>query len=167
MHFLLPFLLSLSTCVFADEVGPDFDPNDTEAYELDYGYYPFRTYETISQISPQLRVLTDSPECHDGRYTFITPRGYSISDPGPMILDSKGDLVWVKSTGGQAYDFKVQNYQGGQYLSYWVGDDRVRGHGAGDYHVVRRPQLGLCFLQHCSLRNLSVPTSEDLKAYNP
>lgn len=137
MKFLLPFASSLLiACAYADDVGPDFDPADTEAYELEYGYYPWRTYETITQISPQLKAVQDSPECHDGLYTFVTPRGHSISDPGPAILDGNGDLVWVKSTPGQAYDFKVQDFKGGKYLSYWVGDDRVRGHGAGDYYVL-------------------------------
>ncbi|KAG9809618.1 hypothetical protein KCU63_g21494, partial [Aureobasidium melanogenum] len=30
----------------------------------------------------------------------------------------------------------VQEYKGDQYLTYWQGDDRVRGHGAGDYYML-------------------------------
>lgn len=38
--------------------------------------------------------------------------------------------------GGQAYDFMVQNYKGEDYLTFWLGDDRVRGHGAGAYYLL-------------------------------
>ncbi|KAI4715950.1 hypothetical protein E4T48_07864 [Aureobasidium sp. EXF-10727] len=53
-----------------------------------------------------------------------------------MIVDSYGELIWAKSTEGQAYDLKVQEYRGQQYLTYWQGDDRVRGHGAGDFYML-------------------------------
>lgn len=123
-------------CVHAHDVGPYSEPIDGETWELDYGYYPYRSYQTTDLISPQFRTLVDSPQCHDDRYVFFTPRGYSISAPGPMIVDSHGDLIWAKSTGGQAYDLTVQEYKGEKYLTYWVGDDRIRGHGAGDYYMV-------------------------------
>ncbi|KAI5257366.1 hypothetical protein E4T42_01101 [Aureobasidium subglaciale] len=120
------------------DVGAEtyFDPEDGEAWELNYGYYPYRSYQTTDLVSPQFRTLVDSPECHDDRHTFFTPRGFSVSAPGPMIVDSHGELVWAKSTEGQAYDLTVQEYKGEQYLTYWVGDDRVRGHGAGDYYML-------------------------------
>ena len=51
-------------------------------------------------------------------------------------MDSHGKLIWAKSTEGQAYDFKVQEYKGEQFLTYWQGDDKVRGHGAGDFYMV-------------------------------
>ena len=136
MKLLLLSLLALAYNAFADEIGPDFDPDDGEAYELAYGYYPYRTYQSFDLISPQIRKLVDSPACDDGLYTFLTPRGFSIWDPGNAILDNNGDLIWAKSTGGQAYDLRVQNFNGKQYLSYWAGDDRVRGHGMGDYFMV-------------------------------
>ncbi|THX47926.1 hypothetical protein D6D06_09380 [Aureobasidium pullulans] len=122
----------------AHDVGAEayFDPGDGEAWELNYGYYPYRSYQTTDLISPQFRTLVDSPECHDDRHVFFTPRGLSIEAPGPMIVDSHGDLIWAKSTEGQAYDLTVQEYKGEQYLTYWVGDDRVRGHGAGDYYML-------------------------------
>lgn len=58
-----------------------------------------------------------------------------------MILDGDGNLVWTdhfsNKFGGQAYDLRVQNYRGEEYLTFWLGDDRVRGHGAGHYYMVR------------------------------
>lgn len=128
----------IHTCTLAFDVATEafFDPDDGEAWELNYGYYPYRSYQTTELISPEFRSMVDSPECHDDQYTFFAPRGFSIEAPGPMIVDSHGELIWAKSTEGQAYDFKVQEYRGEQYLTYWQGDDRVRGHGAGDFHMV-------------------------------
>jgi hypothetical protein len=57
-----------------------------------------------------------------------------------MILDRRGELVWAhhfeNKFGGQAYDLMVQQYQGQDYLTFWLGDDRVRGHGAGFYYLL-------------------------------
>ncbi|KAK3719039.1 hypothetical protein LTR37_004603 [Vermiconidia calcicola] len=57
-----------------------------------------------------------------------------------MILDGDGTLVWSKhfanKFGGQAYDLKVQKYKGEGYLTFWLGDDTVRGHGAGHYYML-------------------------------
>lgn len=57
-----------------------------------------------------------------------------------MVLDRRGELVWAhhfeNKFGGQAYDFMVQNYKGEDYLTFWLGDDRVRGHGAGAYYLL-------------------------------
>lgn len=117
-------------------IGPDFDPANATAWEIDYGYYPFRTYKSFNLISPEVRSAVTSPQCDDGLYTFLTPRGHSISDPGNVILDSRGSLVWAQRTKGQSYDFKPQTLNGSQYLSYWVGDDRIRGHGSGEYHII-------------------------------
>ncbi|GAB7354961.1 hypothetical protein MBLNU459_g5576t1 [Dothideomycetes sp. NU459] len=134
--FLLLQTLLVAQCARADDVGVEFNPSDGEAWELDYGYYPYRSYQTTNLISPELRTLIDSPECHDDRYIMLTPRGYSISAPGPMILDNNGDMIWAKTTEGQAYDLVVQEYNGEQYLTYWIGDDRVRGHGQGNYYML-------------------------------
>ena len=136
MKTILSVLLALASFAFADEVGLEFDPYDTEAWELNYGYYPWRTFQSSDLVAPAPRKAVDTPACHDGLYTFLTPRGFSISDPGTTILNNHGDLVWANATGGQAYDLMVQDVLGKKYLSYWVGDDRIRGHGDGEYIMV-------------------------------
>ncbi|KAK4987759.1 hypothetical protein LTR50_004412 [Elasticomyces elasticus] len=115
---------------------------DAEAYDDGtYGPYPVREYESTNFTSPYFNVLQQSPACHDDSlFTFFTPRGYatgSYGSYGPMIVDADGELVW-SFTGfeQQAYDLKVQEYEGENVLTFWVGDDRVRGHGAGNYHIL-------------------------------
>ena len=116
------------------------------AYDFDNdngtnGYYPVRSYATYEDVnSPQTNFLQWSPECDDGLLYFISPRGHSLPKPGPMILDRRGELVWAhhfeNKFGGQAYDFMVQQYKGQDYLTFWLGDDRVRGHGSGFYYLL-------------------------------
>jgi hypothetical protein len=106
-----------------------------------FGYYPSRTFMTEDGIiAPETNWLQWDQQCDDGNFYFLTPKGWSISQPGPMILDSRGDLVWSKhfdnEWGGQAYDLMVQHYQGQEYLTFWTGDDQIRGHGSGAYMMV-------------------------------
>ena len=132
----------LAVCLSAraNSIAPP--PQYSEAVDNGtYGYYPIRTYVTAEGIeSPQTNYLQWTPQCDDGLYNFITPRGWGLPTPGPMILDNWGELVWAKhfdnSYGGQAYDFKVQEFESDTYLTFWLGDDRVRGHRSGFYYMV-------------------------------
>lgn len=111
-----------------------------------FGYYPTWTFATENDIAaPKTNWLQWDSQCNDSMYYFLTPRGWGLPRPGPMILDWKGDLVWSKhfanEWGGQAYDFMVQHYRGQDVLTFWTGDDRVRGHGSGSYMMVRADKL--------------------------
>ncbi|QIW97793.1 hypothetical protein AMS68_003311 [Peltaster fructicola] len=106
-----------------------------------YGAYPVQNYVTEPALtSPILNWLKWDPACEDGRLYFLAPRGEHISNPGPMILDGKGEMIWShhfdNDFGGQAYDLKVQHYRGQDYLTFWLGNDGVRGHGAGAYYML-------------------------------
>lgn len=140
---LLPWHL-LSLCLPAH--AADKEPLRPSPFnkELDsgaLGYYPTREYATEPDIrSPETNWLQWDERCDDGLLYFLTPRGYSEKKPGPMILDPRGDLVWAhhfeNKFGGQAYDLMVQEYQGEDYLTFWLGDDTVKGHGSGSYYMV-------------------------------
>ncbi|SMQ45646.1 unnamed protein product [Zymoseptoria tritici ST99CH_1A5] len=150
MHVALHFLWHLSLCLYAcaqsdssiDFAGIDAPPAFDQASDDGFfGYYPTREYITeVDLNTPRTNFVQWSPECNDGAYYFITPRGWGIGNPGPMLLDQRGDLVWAhhfeNDFGGQAYDFTVQKYQGNDYLTFWLGDDRVRGHGSGFYYML-------------------------------
>lgn len=147
MHLvlLLSVHLSLSLCRDAT-AAPYIHEPAPPAYRpfVDngtFGYYPTRSYFTAKEVnSPEINFLQWTPLCDDASLYFIAPRGWAIPNPGPMLLDQRGNLVWSKhydnNFGGQAYDFKVQTYQGEEYLTFWLGDDRVRGHGSGFYYMV-------------------------------
>lgn len=116
------------------DVGPYFD---SERYEQGgMGPWPIETYRSTSTVGAVVNFLQYGPQCKDDQYYFISPRGYSVHKPGPMILDQKGRLVWTKPY-GHTYNFNVYNYKGQDYLTFWVGDDSRVGHGEGTYYMVR------------------------------
>ncbi|RDH29820.1 ASST-domain-containing protein [Aspergillus welwitschiae] len=115
------------------DVGPYFD---SERYEQGgMGPWPIETYRSTSTVGAVVNFLQYGPQCKDDQYYFISPRGYSVHKPGPMILDQKGRLVWTKPY-GHTYNFNVYNYKGQDYLTFWVGDDSRVGHGEGTYYML-------------------------------
>jgi len=135
IRLTLVHLLYLAQNVYASEVVPDWtsSPADSSIWETNYGYYPQRSFKSLPLRAPAPRIALDSGVCHDGLYTFISPRGNALKEHGNAILDDDGDLIWIHETKEQAYGLAVQEYQGKQYLSYWEGEDKMQGHGQGVY----------------------------------
>lgn len=132
---ILIALLWQVSAVFSQE------PYDLAIDKGAQGSYPVRKFYSSNIKAPKVNFLKWSPECAtQNDFYFITPKGWKVTDPGPMILDSRGELVWGahfdNEFGGQAYDLMVQEYLGEKFLTFWLGDDRIRGHGAGHFHMV-------------------------------
>ncbi|KAF7561256.1 hypothetical protein G7046_g2865 [Stylonectria norvegica] len=87
-----------------------------------YGAYPQIGYESFGAGSVWPNIDQKDARC-DGGYIFIEPRGHSVETPGPVILDNKGNLVWMQTAWGQAMDVKVQRYRGKDYITFWHGSD--------------------------------------------
>lgn len=134
------WLLSPWLAQSASQIAPSAPYYNAEVDQGVHGSYPVRKFKTSDIRPPVVNFLNWTSECEDELHTFITPRGWSVSSPGPMILDSGGSVIWSQQFdnqfGGQAYDLKVQSYKGHDYLTFWLGDDRIRGHGHGHYHMV-------------------------------
>ena len=134
-----------------------------------HGSYPVHEFISTRLRAPQVNFLQWHPECDDGLYYFLTPRGWKVSDPGPMILDAAGNLIWSKhfdnKFGGQAYDLKVQKYLGEDYLTFWLGDDTIRGHGAGSYYMVGLPTTKPTLA--CTLPILKPPPAKLIIRHRP
>ncbi|RMD42051.1 hypothetical protein DV735_g3095, partial [Chaetothyriales sp. CBS 134920] len=75
-----------------------------------------------------------SDKCEDG-YVFLAPKGPSVKDRGPMILDSAGNLVWMSNQYLMSMDLNVQTYKGKQYLTFWTGRQAGTA-GAGEYKML-------------------------------
>lgn len=142
----LAFLLHVSAAVAQDDPLPGSAATFQPQYDLAldkgaYGAYPVREYYSVDTKVPILNYLNWTSECaSENTFYFITPKGWKVTNPGPMVLDYRGELVWAQrfenEFGGQAYDLMVQEYLGEKFLTFWLGDDRIRGHGAGHFHMV-------------------------------
>lgn len=98
------------------------------------GVYPTQDYVSFPWVSPLVSNLRWDARCAPG-FIFLTPRGPAVSDRGPLLLDPAGELVWMNPSWGEVMDFKVQNYKGDAYLTFWAGiDDHT--HGRGNYFLV-------------------------------
>ncbi|KAJ8064325.1 hypothetical protein OCU04_006670 [Sclerotinia nivalis] len=128
---LLTLLLPILTVA---EIGPFYGDDAFDAGS--YGSYPIHTYMSTDVVSPRLNMLRSSTLCRNYLYWVLSPRGRSISDPGPMILDSAGNLIWTKGGYDQVYNLQVQDFLGEKYLTFWAGTDAVQGHGAGSYYML-------------------------------
>lgn len=115
-----------------------------------FGIYPRQWYKSFKQGAPLLNFLQWDDRCDTGM-TFMAPRGVMVYHPGPVIMDAKGELVWMEDKYGQAMDFKMQHYKGQDYLTFWRGKD------GGNYGIVRiTSPISLLFcvggLHECSSR---------------
>ncbi|KAJ5737719.1 uncharacterized protein N7483_002844, partial [Penicillium malachiteum] len=99
------------------------------------GQYVTQHYSSFAPPGPVLNYWEKSPACDDGLYTIISPRGGSVHHSGPMILDNDGHMVWFRDY-KSAYNANVHTYKGERYLTFWAGDDLVRGHGEGTLYML-------------------------------
>ncbi|OOQ89012.1 arylsulfotransferase [Penicillium brasilianum] len=117
--------------------SPDQEPRfRSEKYAKGFeGPYPLQRYRSADVSGPILNYWHRSVACEDGLYTILAPRGDSVRQSGPMIVDQQGHLVWFKKY-QTTYNANVHKYKGERYLTFWAGDDSIRGHGAGSYYML-------------------------------
>lgn len=70
-----------------------------------------------------------------------------MAEPGGVILDAVGDLVWRQiDQGGDTQDLRVQEYFGEKYLTFWVGEE-IGGRKQGSWFMVREDENNLAMCQ--------------------
>ncbi|KAL3419285.1 secreted protein [Phlyctema vagabunda] len=93
------------------------------AYDLGFhGVYPRQHFQSVDYEPPKPVITEWDSRCDSGSL-FVTPRGPSVSGAarGPVILDPKGDLIWMDiKKYAQAMNFNVQRYKGQDYLTFWT-----------------------------------------------
>lgn len=99
-----------------------------------HGFGPSQSFVSFDEESRIVEISPPGAQC-DPRYTFLAPRGDSVPHEGPMILDARGELVWMKHNWGTTQDFKVQRYKGQDYVTFWQGDEED-AHGRGAWYMV-------------------------------
>jgi hypothetical protein len=90
----------------------------------------FQSFHSAPRLHPPGVVVT-------GRFgpgfVFAGPGSKDGAQPGPMIVDGKGELIWFKplARGQWATNFKVQRYRGRAVLTWWQGGVSKIGYGRG------------------------------------
>jgi hypothetical protein len=70
-----------------------------------------------------------------------------------LILDAQGEPVWVDYSWGEVQDFKVQQFKGEDYLTFWAGVE-VDIHGQGSWYMV---SAGILRLHHIQANTILTP----------
>jgi hypothetical protein len=143
----IPFLPGDRVSVETDDMvsgflvaGPDDGipqpPFDEGKAEVDDGVERFATRPDLRP--PEVEVTTAPPAGVDatenvGGFVFVAPKRGPTQE-GPMIVDRDGEVVWFHPVEGdqQAFDFRVQQYEGRDVLTWWQGAVALyRGSGVG------------------------------------
>ncbi|KAG4441066.1 hypothetical protein IFR05_003420 [Cadophora sp. M221] len=107
------------------------------AYDLGfYGVYPTQNYVSLGHPTPWAQISQWDPQCdNDGSLILLSPRGVNVPNPGPVILDPRGNLVWSEGKFGQAMNLQVQRYKGEDFLTFWSGTSHGP-HSNGSYYML-------------------------------
>lgn len=67
----------------------------------------------------------------------VAPYGPSVAQPGGVIYDQDGTLIWSAAANGysETRQFSVQQYKGESVLTMWQGEINDKGYGWG-YHLI-------------------------------
>ncbi|KAI8631627.1 Arylsulfotransferase-domain-containing protein [Xylariaceae sp. FL1651] len=102
-----------------------------------YGLYPQTSFKSFELTSPLLNFPRwDEGKCGDGYYV-IAPKGKIVSNSGPTILDSRGELIWTDNSYGVVFNLQIQTYRGEDYLTFWSNPEgSSHGYGRGIYYML-------------------------------
>lgn len=111
-------------------------------WRLDWSWYdlglrglaPLRSYRSFNHSSIDVKFLRQDDRCSRD-YLFLASRG-SKTEPGATILDHNGELIWRQPRmGDETHDFRVQEYKGKKYLTFWSGKPD-KGGKIGSWYMV-------------------------------
>ncbi|GAB7360015.1 hypothetical protein MBLNU230_g7540t1 [Neophaeotheca triangularis] len=101
-----------------------------------FGIYRTTKFVTLDVQVPLGNVERWDESCGHG-LVMIAPFGVQVpKGSGPLILDSRGELVWAAdSSDNTATNVNVQRYKGKPYLTFWAGN-KHGGEGVGQAYML-------------------------------
>lgn len=85
------------------------------------GMAPMRRYHSFDHDSIDVRFLVRDDRRCSREQLFLATRG-SDTEPGAVILDHTGELIWRQPRmAAETHDFRVQEYKGEKFLTFWAG----------------------------------------------
>jgi hypothetical protein len=104
-------------------------------YELAvFGVYRETKYVTFNVTAPRGNMVRWNDACGDG-LVFFAPFGLSVQQSRPLILDSRGELVWAGDSFDAVTNFNAQVYRNEIYLTFWAGN-KHGGEGSGAAYML-------------------------------
>ena len=100
-----------------------------------YGAFRYNTYVSFNLTSPRFTTPFWDDQCDDGSYVLLTPKGGSVPHAGPVIVDTRGNLVWMSNKFNDSMNLNVQAFNGENYLTMWAGS-KHGSQGRGMYHLL-------------------------------
>ncbi|RFU31497.1 hypothetical protein B7463_g4795, partial [Scytalidium lignicola] len=98
------------------------------SYDLGFhGIYPRRRFHSVDLEAPAPKITHWDSRCDPG-HILLTPRGPSVTGQarGPVILDAKGNLIWLgHDKFEQTLNLNVQKYKGQDYLTFWTKNKKT------------------------------------------
>nr|POE73031.1 hypothetical protein CFP56_30970 [Quercus suber] len=108
---------------------------ETFFYDLGaFGAYRSQSFHSFNLTAPQTSIVKWEESCDHG-IVFLDLNGPSVNHPGPLILDSKGQMIWTTDEYGVTINSKVQRYKGENYLTFWAGH-KEGSSGRGNYYML-------------------------------
>src|SRR5437588_2358852 len=89
-------------------------------------------FKSRPDLRPTTLKITGSPS--GGAYYFLGPGAKSGAQPGPLIVDGHGEVVWFSPLPNYlwATDVKASSYRGEPVISWWQGTVFNPGYGKGE-----------------------------------
>ena len=99
---------------------------------------PTQTYVSRPDLSAPIAKPTAAdlaPSDTSGDVVLLGLKGDDCLTTGPIITDATGEPIWIGPTTKNAFDVRVQQYQGQPVLTWWSGK-MVKGYGHGKVTIM-------------------------------
>lgn len=113
---------------------------ETFFYDLGaFGAFRAQSFVTFNLTAPRTSVVSWDDSCDHG-LVFLDLNGPSVKHRGPLILDSKGKLVWTSDAYGVTINSRIQTFKGKNFLTFWAGEKAATS-GKGNYYMVSTTRM--------------------------
>lgn len=115
--------------------GSDDDPEPSPSDSTPPAVHTFRSTELVAPVLPVTQGPAASSDTGEALYV-LGPKRSEAPKKGPLFVDGAGEPVWIAPDDTPAYDVRVQELDGEQVITYYVGQSDFVGHGFGDIVVL-------------------------------
>ncbi|MBD5785764.1 arylsulfotransferase family protein [Cellulosimicrobium terreum] len=125
--------LALAACTGSDE--PEPSPTESTSTPPPAAVHTFRSTDLVAQVLPVTHGPAAASDTSRALYV-LGPKKSEAPKKGPLIVDAEGEPVWISPEDTPGYDVRVQELDGEQVITYYVGQSDFVGHGFGDIVVL-------------------------------